>query len=189
MRGLDGEDGADLGEGVASKAVGRDGDKLDGDFHSQGGGHKLGCVGGCDVGFKGVDRRKQGDLAHVLGAGLGDACRQGTRGKHENRAGKGFGNKLQCEGAGGAGGIGCGVVAEGQGGGGRGGDGGVEGVGGQFADEGGLAWRVGEDVSLSGVQANAVDGLEDDQSFGGGFAGGGGPGASEGDKAFALAVG
>ena len=53
--GLNSEDCADLGEGVAPEAVGCDGDELDGNFHAEGGGHELRGVGGGDVGFKGAD--------------------------------------------------------------------------------------------------------------------------------------
>ena len=80
------------------------------------------------------------------------------------------------------------VFAEGEAAGG-GGDLGADGDGGEFADEGGLRGSVGEDAVLSGVQADAVEGLKNDQAAGGGFAFGGGSGLPEGGKAVALFLG
>lgn len=126
-----------------------------------------------------------GDLAEEAGAGLADAGGEGAGGEDDDGAAEG--DAVDDEGErGGLGGVGA-AVGEGEAGG--VGPVGADGEGGELADEGGLCGGVGEDAGLAGVEADAVEGLEDDEAAGGGFAGDGGSDLPEGVPAVALGVG
>lgn len=156
-------DGGNLGERVASEAIGGDGNDLDGDFHAGRGRGELAVVGAGQVGDGAGEVWEAGDLAELLGVGLGDAGRKGPRGKDKDGAAER--SRLNVEGEAGII-LGRGAVGEGEGGG-RDVALGCDAEAGQLADEVGLGRRIGQDVALACVQANAVERLKDDQPFGG----------------------
>lgn len=156
-------DGGNLSEGVASEAVGGDRDDLDGDFHAGRGRGELAVVGAGQVGEGAGEVWEAGDLAELLGVGLGDAGRKRAGGKDKNGAAER--SRLNVEGEAGVI-LGRGTVGEGESGGrdvALGGDA----EAGQLADEVGLGRGIGQDVALLSVQADAVERLKDNQPSGG----------------------
>jgi len=147
-------------------ADGGDGGNLDGDFHAGRGRGELAVVEAGQVGDGAGEVWEAGDLAELLGVGLGDAGREGAGGKDKNGAAER--SRLDVQGEAGVI-LGRGAVGEGEGGGrdvALGGDA----EAGQPADEVGLGRGIGQDVALIGVQADAVERLKDGDALGGQFA-------------------